>query len=203
MITENGCVYFIKHKGLDGVKIGFSNNETPSKRVRDMETYTPTGVDFLGLIITNNPAKVEKELHKKYADKRMVGEFFDISLDEIDFEVKQRNCESEHARRDGINRHYARHVEFMHKSKLEEGDTVSMYDRIYDCMKRLGYSPISINNEPLKFVSDAEFRLLIEANLKTNIDKETFDIAMASSGYEIFNRGVVEGYLVYKLEETK
>ena len=56
-----GCVYFVKHKGLDPIKIGMSTYNNPFHRVVDMEVASPFGIELLGFIKTDNPLKLEKK----------------------------------------------------------------------------------------------------------------------------------------------
>ena len=55
-----GCVYFIKHRGMDPIKIGMSNSNNPYDRLKDFETTSPFGIELLGFIKTDEPDKLEK-----------------------------------------------------------------------------------------------------------------------------------------------
>lgn len=101
MIEERkGCVYFFRHIGLTAVKIGYSQNESPIYRFENFKTFAPYGSEILGFIQTTEAKKIESNLHAKYANKRLLGEWFEITEDdvknEIDFyskieDVKNRN----------------------------------------------------------------------------------------------------------------
>jgi hypothetical protein len=83
MKTSKGCVYFFKHVGLNPVKIGYSENESPINRFEQFKTYAPFGAELIGFIRTVDSKKLETELHQKYSRDRIKGEWFEISLDEV------------------------------------------------------------------------------------------------------------------------
>jgi len=82
--NKKGCVYFFKHVGLNPVKIGYTENESPIKRFEQFKTYAPFGAELIGFIRTNNSKALETELHQKYARDRIKGEWFEISRDEAE-----------------------------------------------------------------------------------------------------------------------
>ncbi len=82
-MEDKGCVYFFRHIGLSPVKIGFSNNESPLKRFEQFKTYAPYGSELLGFIITNESKKLETLLHLKFSNKRLKGEWFELSDEEV------------------------------------------------------------------------------------------------------------------------
>ncbi len=84
-----GCVYFIKHKKLNGIKIGMSNSPDPKKRISQIETASPYGIELLYTIITSVPNKLESYLHNVLADKRLNGEWFNVSKIEVSNICKQ------------------------------------------------------------------------------------------------------------------
>ena len=97
---KKGCVYFFRHVGLKPIKIGFSSNVSPLKRFNQFKTYAPFGAEIIGFIQTDEAKEIEKLLHIKFSNKRLDGEWFDISekecLSEIDFytskeDIKERN----------------------------------------------------------------------------------------------------------------
>ena len=100
MENQKGCVYFFRHIGLSPVKIGYSENESPINRFNQFKTYAPFGSEILGFIQTYNANELESNLHKKFTSKRLLGEWFEITEEEvkkeIDFyssieDVKERN----------------------------------------------------------------------------------------------------------------
>lgn len=88
MEINKGCVYFFRHVGLSPVKIGYSTNESPIQRFNQFKTYAPYGSEILGFVILSNPKEVETFLHKKYANKRLNGEWFDLTDDDVQKEIK-------------------------------------------------------------------------------------------------------------------
>ena len=97
---KKGCVYFFRHIGLTPVKIGYSSNESPIDRFNQFRTYAPYGSEILGFIIISDAKELETLLHRKYANKRLNGEWFDLTEqdvnNEIDFytnvaDIKDRN----------------------------------------------------------------------------------------------------------------
>lgn len=85
--TKTGCVYFFRHIGLTPVKIGFSTSESPADRFAQFCTYAPYGSEIIGFIITPTPKELETAIHKKYASKRLSGEWFEISEDDVNYEI--------------------------------------------------------------------------------------------------------------------
>jgi hypothetical protein len=83
-IEKKGCVYFFKHVGLKPIKIGYTNNESPLNRFIQFSTYAPFGSQIVGFISTNEANLLEKTLHDKFAEKRLLGEWFDISETECE-----------------------------------------------------------------------------------------------------------------------
>jgi hypothetical protein len=75
-------VYFFREKTRPYVKIGMSKNCIES-RLTQYKTYAPLGVYIVGFIETENATKLEAELHKKYSEKRVCGEFFNMTDDEV------------------------------------------------------------------------------------------------------------------------
>ena len=86
-METNGSIYFIKHKNVNPIKIGFSNNDNPYLRIESYKTGSPYGIDVLGFFSVKNASEVEKKLHKKYQNKRVNGEWFDITIDDVKNEL--------------------------------------------------------------------------------------------------------------------
>jgi len=92
-LRSQGCVYFFKHRGVDGVKIGYSNHPEPSGRFESFKTYCPTEPLLLGFITTSKAKELETKLHRKFKQKRMNGEWFDISFDEVNSIILKESTE--------------------------------------------------------------------------------------------------------------
>jgi hypothetical protein len=90
-----GFVYLFKHKGTNFIKIGMTEDESVSKRFSCFNTYAPNGGEIVHIIETNNARELESDLHKKYSEKRMKGEFFLLSNQDIE-DIK--NIENENIR---------------------------------------------------------------------------------------------------------
>lgn len=99
-IKEKGCVYFFRHIGLRPIKIGYSTNNNPINRFNQFKTYAPYGSEIIGFIQTYDSKEIETKLHIKYSQKRLSGEWFEITEDdvikEIDFylnieDIRDRN----------------------------------------------------------------------------------------------------------------
>jgi len=87
MLIKRGCVYFFRHVGLSPVKIGYSENESPINRFNTFKTYAPYGSEILGFIIISDAKEIESFLHKKYSTKRLSGEWFEITEEEVKEEI--------------------------------------------------------------------------------------------------------------------
>lgn len=87
MSKKIGCVYFIKHIGLKPVKIGYSSSDNPINRINNFKTSSPYGLELIGIIKTIDAKKLETFLHKKYKEKRLNGEWFNLSQKELKNEL--------------------------------------------------------------------------------------------------------------------
>jgi hypothetical protein len=81
---EKGCVYFFKHIGLTPVKIGYTTSNSPISRFKDFKTYAPYGAEIVGFFQTKDANKIESELHQKFSSKRLDGEWFNLTKEEVD-----------------------------------------------------------------------------------------------------------------------
>lgn len=83
MKKEKGCVYFFKHVGLSPIKIGYSESESPIDRFNQFKTYAPFGSEIVGFIRYSDAKQLETELHQKYSRDRLKGEWFEITVEEV------------------------------------------------------------------------------------------------------------------------
>lgn len=88
MKKEKGCVYFFRHIGLTPVKIGYSEENSPITRFNQFKTYAPYGCEILGFIELYNAKEIERVLHNKFSSKRLQGEWFELSEEEIQIQIK-------------------------------------------------------------------------------------------------------------------
>lgn len=82
-----GCVYFFRHIGLTPVKIGYSEENSPISRFTSFKTYAPYGSEILGFIESFEAKEIETILHNKFSSKRLKGEWFEISIEEIEAQI--------------------------------------------------------------------------------------------------------------------
>jgi hypothetical protein len=78
-------IYLIRHDS-GAVKIGYSKN--PERRVQalDVMPYPVVELEFSKCV--RDAKSVERELHERYSDKQIRGEWFDLSESEVE-ELKQ------------------------------------------------------------------------------------------------------------------
>jgi hypothetical protein len=74
-----GCVYVLQCKAL--YKIGRTGNL--KGRLNQLKTSNPFGFEVIHLIYSNDLATVEAALHLMFAESRVQGEWFNLSLRDI------------------------------------------------------------------------------------------------------------------------
>lgn len=79
---EKGYVYFIRFSSRT-YKIGMTR-QNPHKRLAEIQTGCPVQLVIYGYIETDKPEEIEAELHKRFNDRRISGEWFRITDAEID-----------------------------------------------------------------------------------------------------------------------
>jgi hypothetical protein len=77
--NRSGYIYLLKSK--HGVKIGRTIN--PKSRISDIQVQIPFGIEEIANYVVFDMYKKEKELHEKYKTKRLKGEWFNLSMEEI------------------------------------------------------------------------------------------------------------------------
>lgn len=77
-----GYVYFIQKENEDIFKIGMTT-KSPEKRLASIQTGSPDELILYGSISSSQPAKLEKEIHKKYKNHRIRGEWYSIPVGEV------------------------------------------------------------------------------------------------------------------------
>ena len=88
MKKEKGCVYFFRHRTTTPIKIGYSSDDNPLNRFDSFKTYAPYGAELLGFISTYEARKLEDTLHKKYHLKRLKGEWFEITINDVKNDIE-------------------------------------------------------------------------------------------------------------------
>jgi hypothetical protein len=79
-----GYVYFFRQVGSPYVKIGFTNSESVAIRFTSFKMYSPIGAIIEAVIESSNAKELETALHKKYEAKRVSGEFFQMTPEEVE-----------------------------------------------------------------------------------------------------------------------
>lgn len=108
-----GCVYFFKHIGLDPIKIGYTTNDNPIERFKQFGTYAPYGSEIVGFVQVENAKRTETDLHLKYANKRLVGEWFDITIQEAEKEIRVLRSKQEAEKRNAFEIEFAKHLGYV------------------------------------------------------------------------------------------
>jgi len=79
---QKGYVYLIRAiEPHSHYKIGLS--KTPVKRIESLDVKLPFPIEVIHLIKTDDMRGLEKSLHSKYAEKRINGEWFALSDDDV------------------------------------------------------------------------------------------------------------------------
>lgn len=76
-----GYVYLLKHGSRSEYKIGRTIN--PIRREGEVRLEPPEKVQPVHTIKTDDPAGVESYWHKRFADRRIQGEWFTLTLDDV------------------------------------------------------------------------------------------------------------------------
>lgn len=87
----NGFVYFAYtpisyEKGIHHIKIGQTKNL--ESRLSQLQTGNPYPLVFYKTHQSFDYKKIEKELHQKYKAKKVLNEWFNITLEDVDNELK-------------------------------------------------------------------------------------------------------------------
>lgn len=66
----------------DFFKIGYTTNSV-EKRVKQLQTGSPDKITIKYIFESNYKMSVERSLHRLFSHKRISGEFFDLSVDDL------------------------------------------------------------------------------------------------------------------------
>ncbi len=80
MRNDRGYTYLITNG--THYKIGITT-KTPVSRVAELQTGSPTKISISGYSYNSNALAMELELHKKFASKRLEGEWFALNDDDV------------------------------------------------------------------------------------------------------------------------
>ena len=83
-VNKAGYVYLVRFGKTDYYKIGHTNDIDRRINV-EIAPKMPEEPEIIHTIKTKDRFKLESELHKRYADKRKNGEWFELSQDDIDY----------------------------------------------------------------------------------------------------------------------
>jgi hypothetical protein len=75
-----GRLYLLECKGL--YKIGITTQH-PKKRIKNLQTGNPHTISLVYYKTCSNYLAMEKYFHKKFSDKRLVGEWFSLDAEDI------------------------------------------------------------------------------------------------------------------------
>lgn len=79
---KSDLLYILKHKNInDYYKIGITYDI--EARIKQLSTASPFGIEVIKLIHNDKVSKIEKELHNTYSNKRLNGEWFKLTNDEL------------------------------------------------------------------------------------------------------------------------
>ncbi|MGR9047591.1 GIY-YIG nuclease family protein [Halobacillus faecis] len=78
---DTSYVYFIRESGLDHIKIGKADD--PEQRIKELSTGSAHTHEIVHLIKSKEPYKTEKLFHCYFSDKRIKGEWFDLTDNEL------------------------------------------------------------------------------------------------------------------------
>lgn len=79
--NRSGYVYLVECNFA--YKIGIAKNV--EQRIQNMQTAAPDEITLLCTISTDDMNGLEKELHTKFKDKRRIGEWFDLSPEDVEY----------------------------------------------------------------------------------------------------------------------
>jgi hypothetical protein len=102
--TKRGHVYVISNIGSFGenvYKIGMTRRLEPTDRVKELgDASVPFRFDIHAMMYSDDAPNLEKELHRAFDDKKVNmlnyrKEFFNVTLDEIENQIKETGIEAE------------------------------------------------------------------------------------------------------------
>lgn len=82
-LLKPGYVYLLNEVNGDHYKIGRTVN--PKSRLKTFSVKLPYKVEFEAVIETDDMYSLEAQLHHRFADKRVDGEWFDLTPDDVSY----------------------------------------------------------------------------------------------------------------------
>ena len=149
-----GCVYFFRHLTKKPIKIGYTAKPTPKKRFLQFKTYAPFGAELLGFIRCEEPESLEKELHNKYSEKRIKGEWFNISEDDVKKDIQIYTNYGEKVRRSNYEIGYMDYLE-----EIFQGKSININNDINSFLDDYKFKDINISRKELRSIFLDKFPL--------------------------------------------
>jgi len=113
-------IYFFKHNDLSPIKIGFSINGSLDETFKQFSTYSPHIGEIVGFVEVDNPNRVNSYLHFKYSNKKLNGNWFDISIEEAKKELNIIRSKDEIEKRNNFELFFAKQLGFVEKENTLE-----------------------------------------------------------------------------------
>lgn len=79
--VQLGYVYLLKHGSRREYKIGKTNN--PIRREGEIGVELPQRLEPIHVITTDDPAGIESYWHRRFAEKRLKGEWFALTPNDV------------------------------------------------------------------------------------------------------------------------
>lgn len=79
--SRAGWIYLVKAEGLNQYKIGRSR--TPNIRLRELQKQSPVSLTLIHLIECKDAGAAETYLHRRFAKRRVGGEWFELSSKDV------------------------------------------------------------------------------------------------------------------------
>lgn len=172
--NSNTSVYLIRNLDNGLVKIGSSNN--PERRI--IELKNQLGTDNLTLIafVENVEQKIETKLHKAFADKNKINEWFNLDETDIskiicDYHMKKHMIKDMN---NDMQKHMASHMETetattteninINKNKIKKEEKLLQESFI----KCIGSTNLNAIDECISYLKDLPFEVIERALLKTS-----------------------------------
>lgn len=87
-------VYFIQAGKEDVFKIGITNG-SPTKRLAMLQTGNHLQLSVYAYVSANDAREVEARIHQQYAHRRLAGEWFNLTPDEVERIIQEENGQAD------------------------------------------------------------------------------------------------------------
>lgn len=190
---NKGYVYFAYYPESNDkhIKIGITTNL--KKRLIQLQTGSPSLLRFYKTIYSSNYKKIEKDLHKKYKDKNVLNEWFDISLEEIDEIVLSYQNEIEieikiEETEESIKEKYDK-LKLKHKKLKEKYVKLKYFEifNLYEIIKQKDEIIKQREQERIENKCNENINLLFLLHMKELQSKQETKINNIISGLDLYN----------------